>query len=850
MIRLAWRSLLARKLRAFLTVLAILLGVAMISGTYVLTDQIDSGFESIFADAYEGVDVTIMRKSQFDSQMTMSAAGLPASAVAQVRAVEGVETAYGYVSGMGAVAVNGEVVDTRGAPTLFFSATPIESGSTELIEGGLPEAKGEVTIIEALAEGQGLGIGDEFDVITPAGSETVRVAGIFRFASASSLGGSLLIVSTLQDGQRWFNLEGRVSEIDVQAARGTSPDELARRIEAALPDEALVKTSEQAAADQTRQISEAIGQFLTPILLSFGGVAVLVGAFIIFNAFSMTVAQRRREFAMLRALGASRRQVLLSITGEALLMGVLASLAGLFAGLGVAAGLNQLFQAAGADIPRGGLALEPRTIVVALAVGISITVLSALAPAVRATRVPPVAALQEGAVLPPSRFARYTAWFAGAAAAAGAGFLLWGMYGSSDTTTRLLQIAAGAVLVFFSVALLSRYFVGSVARVVGWPLQKLSPISGRLARDNTQRNPGRTAATAAALMIGLGVVVFVAVFAQGLKSSFVDSFDRMVQADYVVAGKNFMPMPAEVERRAQASPVLETAAGVYGEQVQAAGDTLAILYGVDTFLFPRVWSFDWLGDGSDELIAELGTEGVVVEEQMAASLGVTTGTRMDVLTIDGARARLEVLGLYRDPLMLNQGMIAGMAAYNALFPTRQLYMVFGKAASGAGEGDGKAALEASLADLPTAEVQTAAEYKDAVVGQINQLLVMLYVLLALSVVISLFGIVNTLVLSVYERTREIGMVRAIGSTRSQVRSTVRFESVITSVIGAILGIVVGVAFAYVITIRFADQGITFSVPWVQLVAFLVVAVVVGVVAAILPARRAARIDILQAIQYE
>jgi putative ABC transport system permease protein len=289
---------------------------------------------------------------------------------------------------------------------------------------------------------------------------------------------------------------------------------------------------------------------------------------------------------------------------------------------------------------------------------------------------------------------------------------------------------------------------------------------------------------------------------------------------------------------------------VYGEQVQAAGDELAILYGVDTFLFPRVWSFDWLGDGSDELIAQLGTEGVVVEEQTAASLGVTTGARLDVLTIDGARARLEVLGLYRDPLMLNTGMVAGMGAYDALFPTRQLYMVLGKAVSGTGEGEGKAALEASLADLPTAEVQTAAEYKDAIVGQINQLLTMLYVLLALSVVISLFGIVNTLVLSVYERTREIGMVRAIGSTRSQVRSTVRFESVITSVIGAILGIVVGVAFAYVITIRFADQGITFSVPWVQLIAFLIVAVVVGVVAAILPARRAARIDILQAIQYE
>ncbi|HSL95629.1 MAG TPA: FtsX-like permease family protein, partial [Thermoleophilia bacterium] len=735
-------------------------------------------------------------------------------------------------------------------PTLFFSATPIETSSTALIEGRLPEASGEVTIIEGLAEGQGLGLGDELDVITPAGSERVRVAGIFRFGSAASLGGSLLIVTTLEDGQRWFDLEGRVSQIDVQAARGTSPEDLARRIDAVLPDDADVKTSEEAAADQTRQISEAIGQFLTPILLAFGGVAVLVGAFIIFNAFSMTVAQRRRELAMLRALGASRRQVLLSITGEALLMGVLASIVGLFAGLGVAAGLNQLFKAAGADIPRGDVALEPRTIVVALFVGITVTVLSALAPAVRATRVPPVAALQEGATLPPSRFAKYTPYFAAGAVATGAGFMLWGMYGTADTTTRLLQIAAGAVLVFFAVALLSRYFVGPVARTVGWPLQKLSPISGRLARDNTQRNPGRTAATASALMIGLGVVVFVAVFAQGLKSSFVDSFDRTVQADYVVAGQNFMPMPAEVERRAQGTPALEVAAGVYGEQVQAEGDDLIILYGVDTFLFPRVWQFEWLGDGSDELLGQLGTEGVVVEEQTAAGLGVTVGDRIEVLTIDGATARLEMLGEYRDPLMLNTGMVAGLSAWDALFPTRQLYMVLGRAAADVAAGEGKAALEAALADLPTAEVQTAAEYKDSIVGQVNQLLTLLYVLLAMSVVISLFGIVNTLVLSVYERTREIGMVRAIGSTRGQVRSTVRYESVITSVIGAVLGIAVGIAFAYVITIRFAEQGITFAVPWAQLGVFVVVAVIVGVVAAILPARRAARIDILQAIQYE
>ena len=305
------------------------------------------------------------------------------------------------------------------------------------------------------------------------------------------------------------------------------------------------------------------------MLLSFGGIAVLVGAFIIFNAFSMTVAQRRREFAMLRALGASRAQVLWSITGEALVMGVLASVLGLFAGLGVAAGVNQVFQAAGFDIPRSGLVLQPRTIVIALAVGIVVTVLSAVIPATRATRVPPMAALQEGAVLPPSRFARFMPALAVVVAILGGLLIAGGMYGPGGTMIRLGTIAFGAVLVFVAVAIASRYFVGPLAAGLGWPLQKLAPVSGRLARDNSRRNPSRTALTAAALMIGLAVVVFVAVLAQGLKSSFIDSYDRMVRADYVVASKNFMTIPNDTAAKVQAVQGVETAVSLDAQQVQA-----------------------------------------------------------------------------------------------------------------------------------------------------------------------------------------------------------------------------------------------------------------------------------------
>jgi len=848
MIRIAWRSLMAHKLRTFLTTLAILLGVAMISGTYVLTDQINRGFDEIFSEAYKGTDVTITRKAEFTSQFSVASAALPESLVADVTKVDGVKKASGYVSGMGAVAVDGKVVQTGGSPTLFFSYAPNEISQTQYVMGGPPRADGEIGIIQKLASDKKLAVGSKLQVVTDTGAYDARVSGVFTFASASSLGGSLILNPTLADAQRWFDLEGKISEIDVQGTPGTAPDTLADRIRAVVPAYAEVKTGEQAAADQTKQISEAIGQFLTPVLLAFGGVAVLVGAFIIFNAFSMTVAQRRREFAMLRALGASRRQVLWSITGEAFVMGVLASVVGLFAGLGVSAGVNALFKAGGVDIPRGGVVLLPRTIVVALAVGIVVTLLSALAPALRATRVPPVAALQEGAALPPSRFSRFTPYLAAAAAALGVLGIVAGMYGSGGTTTRLGQIAFGAVFVFVAVAVFSKYFIGPVAATIGWPLQRLSPVSGRLARDNARRNPGRTAATAAALMIGLGVVVFVAVFAQGLKSSFVDSFDRTVRADYVLSGANYLPLPTEAVRRAEQVKGVEVVSALNIQQVEAGKKrATAALYGVDPRTFNQLWHFDWLS-GSEALLGRLGTGGALLEEQVAKSLGVKTGETFAVTTADGKTGRLKVLGIYRDPMMIN-GITVSDQGYDALFPRPQYFMAFVKTADGATPATSEA-LKAALQGIPTAEVRDNAEYKDNVVGQVNQMLNLMYGLLAMSVIISLFGIVNTLVLAVYERTREIGLVRAIGASRSQIRATVRYESVITSVIGGLLGIAVGIAFAWVVSTRFSGQGITFSIPWTQLAVFLALAVIVGVVAAILPARRAARIDILAAIQYE
>ena len=852
MIRIGLRSLLSHKLRTALTTLAILLGVAMISGTYVLTDQIKAGFDNIFRMAVKGADVIVAPKAPvFGQQSGTTPQYLSARVLTQVRQTPGVARADGFVTGLAAVTIDGKVVTVQnGPPTLVFSTVRPPFTQNVYTAGRPPREPGEVSVTTSFATDHGLKPGATLGIVTTTGEHEVRLVGTFDFGNAGSLGGVAVVDGVLSDVQAWYDAAGKLSAVYATAEPGVKAATLSGRLRAALPTGIDIKTGEQSAAEQSKALGDVLNKIVTPALLAFGALAVLVGAFIIFNAFSITVAQRLREFAMLRALGATRRQVLGTVVMEALAIGGVASVAGLFSGLGVAVGVNAVFAATGSELPQVPATLHARTVLIALLVGVSVTLLAALVPALRATRVPPVAALQEGATLPPSRLSRLTPYAAGLTVGAGAVAIALGALGGGGLARRLLLLGLGALFVFVAAGMMAKHAVRPLAAALGWPLERLSASTGRLARENAARNPARTGATAAALMIGLAVVVFVAVFAQALKSSFVDTIDRSVRADLIVTSGYAVPLPSQGVEAIRRLPWVAAATGVVTQPVRIGARGTDTLIAVDPGQMGYVWRFQWIGDGTDKLIVQLGRGEVIVEQQVAQSHGLRVGGSLSLLTQAGKTAKLKVIGEYRAPAGLS-GIVVSNALYDTLYPQRDSQLVLVKTIPGQDVAALQTAAQKVLdRSFPTAKVQTRQEYTDSVTKQVDQLLLLIYALLAMSVIISVFGIVNTLVLTVYERTRELGMLRAIGASRRQIRRMVRYESVITAVIGGVLGIVIGVVFAFLLVSQLGSEGITFALPGLQLVYMLVASAAVGIIAAVLPARRAARVDILAAIHYE
>jgi putative ABC transport system permease protein len=853
MTRFTIRGLLSHKLRSALTALAIVLGTAMIAGTFVLTHQITSAFSDIFGTAFAGTDVQLSQRPAFGNGSGDQAqvGPLPASLIDKVRAVPGVQQALGQIQAQGSLIVDGKYLGSvGGAPNLVISALPKPFDQNTFVAGHPPEGHGQVALIEKLASDHDLHVGQQVQLTTLRGAQPVTIVGIFKFGNVSSLGGTTVVATTFADAQQWYGRVGKASTISVQAEPGVSPGELKKRIVAVVPHSVKVQTGAEAAKEQTDQVAGAINSFFTPVLLAFAGAAVFVGAFLIFNTFSITVAQRMREFALLRTIGATRRQILRSVLGEALLVALVASAIGIAAGVGYAKLLEALFDAVGFGLPLAPVSVTATAIEAPLATGVVVTLAAALVPALRSTRVAPVAALREGAVLPPSRFARFVPYVAGVLLLGGIGLVLQGVTGSGSTSTRLFAIGIGAILAFLGLAMVSKYLIRPLVRLLGWPVEQLSRASGRLARENASRNPGRTAVTAAALMIGIGLVVFVAVFINGFKEAFLGSLDKSATGDLILQNRGQgQPIPGPATSAVAQTPGVVSASGLQFTQVKIGHGGTDEVNGIDPSTIQTVYKFQWQKGGSDALLEQLTGNGALVEEQFAKSHHLSPGSTFRVTSVDGRTLPLKVVGQYKDPVLFS-GFMVSAGTYGLLSPDREPQLLLVRFADGVDHDTVERAVKAAVKPYPDVKVQTNAEYKQSVSDQVNQFLALLYILLAMTVVISLVGIVNTLALSVFERTREIGMLRAIGTTRMQLRETILYESVITAVIGGILGIAIGIVLARVVAIGFESQGIVFAVPFGQVIVSLVVAALAGIIAAAFPARRAARLNVLEALQYE
>jgi putative ABC transport system permease protein len=849
----ALKGLLRRKARAVLTAIAIVLGVAMVSGTYILTDTIKSAFSTVFTHVYKNTDAVITGRSAIGGEGNEERQATPAfaaSLLAQVRALPGVAQAAGGIADRAQlVGRNGKVISRGGAPALAFSYEPGNErfNPLSLASGNWPSGSEQVAIDASTASREGFKVGQRVGVIARGPEQHFTISGTVKFGGLSSLGGATMSVFTLATAEQIFNKRGRFDSIQVAAKPGVSAQQLVAKIRPLLPPSAQVRTGQAQAQKQTNDTNGFLNIFKY-FLLAFGGVALFVGSFVIANTLSITIAQRTRELATLRTLGATRRQVLRSVLLEAFAIGLLSSLVGLFLGLGLAKGLNALLVSFGIDLPQASTVFATRTVIVSLLVGVVITMLAALRPALRSTRVPPIAAVREGAVLPPTRFARLGA-YPGLATVAGAlALMIVGALGSASTGTRLLAIGAGALLLFVGVAMLARRLVPPLARVLGWPAHRFGAAAGTLARANAMRNPARTASAASALMIGLALVTFVGVLAAGLRTRFERSVNEIFVANYALtASNNFSPISIASAKVLGAVPGVEEVSGVRAGTGRVFGSRLNVT-GVSPDV-NRVIHTKWLEGGSQAPVL-LGEDGAILTKNYAKDHHLRVGAPLSLEVPSGQRVALVVRGIYEPP----QGgatqfgdLAIGTTRFDQLYSNPQNVYTFINTRGGVTPASTRA-LRAALAGFPDAKLQTKSQFKQNQLQGLNLLLNLLYVLLSLSIVVSLFGIVNTLVLTVFERTRELGMLRAVGMTRRQVRSMIRDESVITALLGAALGIPLGIVLALLVGV--AIKYAVFTVPVGTLVVFVIAAVIAGVIAAIFPARRAGRLNVLEALQYE
>jgi putative ABC transport system permease protein len=803
MTRVALRGLIARPLRTFLTAFAIVLGVGMVAAAFTFTDTTRKAADALSSDSYNGTDAVVSAKTAFavgTNDWTVVKPEIPAAAVEKVRQVPGVAVAIGDVTDVNTKLIGKDGKPIGTGPYFGIGFDSKVAGADRLTPFRLDSGRwaagpGEVVIDASTSEKQHYGVGDRIRV-SAKGTSTYQIVGVARFASVKSLGTATVAVFDLATAQKATGMSEKYDSILVAAGKGVPAAGLRASLSKALGSSVVVET----ASAQDRFGFDGLKQFIDIIrivLLVFGGVAIVVGAFTIFNSLSITVAQRTRELGQLRMIGASRRQVLAAVVIEALLLGLIASAVGVVFGLGLAIGLSALFASLGLDLPTTSTVFGLRTIGIAGGIGVGITVFAGLIPAWKATRVAPIAALS------------------------GPGDAM----GKVSLPGRAIQAITG---------------------IIGAPVAKAGGSAGVLARRNSMRHPGRTAATAAALMIGVSLMTAVAVVGSGLKDSTKGSLDRRISADYVVTAQDgYSPIDQGVLDDVGAVPGVKAVASVRQDGGQVLGQ-VEVVNGLDPTA-AQTLRFDW-AKGDDSVPAKLDGDGAIVDEGWATEHKKTVGDSFELTSAKGRTLHLTIRGIERSPVLDAMGLgpiTMSTDAFETAFDAQQPAVSYVSAPESS-----KAGIDRALTAHPESMVQTKSAFIDDRTSDIDILLGIFAVLLALAVVVSLFGIVNTLVLATFERTRELGVLRAVGMSRRQMRRMVRGESIITALMGAVAGMALGLGLAYIATSALHDEGLTFVLPVTTLVALTIVAVIAGVLAAVLPARRAARLDVLTALAYE
>jgi len=844
----SFKGLLAHKLRLTMTAIAIVLGVSFVAGTYVFTDSINARFGTLFEDVYAGIDVTV---DPVRSDLDTGPGSMPAELLDQVAGVEGVEIAAGQVDGYAQlVDGNGDLVGSDGPATLGMSWVQEQSLNPFDISNGngrSPQSAGEVVIDVATAATTGVGIGDQVQIQFAETAESFEIVGLAGFGSEDGLAGTTVAIFEQSEAQRVLDLDGAYSSIVAKAADGVGPEALKQRVAEILPSTVEVSTGAEQTQREVESVASDLG-FMSTALLTFAAIAIFVGAFIIQNTFRILVAQRTREFGLLRAVGASRRQIKTMVGIEALVVGLLASGVGVAAGVGLSCALRAAMDSMGFGLPDGPLTLQPRTVVVALTVGVVTTLVSALLPAIKAARVPPVAALSDGALVNGARSLRARMITGTVATATGTGLLAMGLVAKAGFG----YVAGGAGLVFLGVAVLAPIAARPIAEVLGAPAARFS-VAGKLAKENTKRKPRRTASTAAALMIGIALVTFVSIFAASVKSSLdhtvAESFPVDLALQSTVLGdpsdlENQHGFPTTFTEELRELPETDVvSAGRYG-RARVDGEVTTLLA-----IEPETVDSVYKLEASPGALEAASDGDLLVSETELDVHGWTVGQTIDVEFADTGIQPVAIGGTFAGE-NLGHYMIS-MTTFETNNSSSVDHFAYVLYAEGVDGTAARAAIDTLAADFPSVAVQDIEQATADAQASIDGLLAMFWALLGIAVVIAVMGIGNTLALSITERTREVGLLRAVGMSRRQVRSMIRWEAMIISLFGASLGIGLGILLGWSVTESLGEIGLRgVTIPGGQIATYVVLAGSAGVLAAAWPARSAARKNVLHAISHQ